>query len=171
MAHRTPDLFTFPNPVNEIAARTVAAGVVLMCAVALAFDVPWLLIPLVYGFWARLATGPRLSPLGQLATRVVVPALHREPRPTPGPPKRFAQGIGAVVSTSALIVWLTVGWGPAEIPLALLVIAAFFESVLGICFGCLAFGQLMRWGLIPESVCEECGDLRRRHPTLGQPAG
>jgi len=48
-------------------------------------------IPLAYGFWARVLTGPTLSPLGQLATRVVAPRLPVEPKLVPGPPKRFAQ--------------------------------------------------------------------------------
>ncbi len=38
-------LFSFPDPVNEVAARTVAAGVVVMAVLALALDVPWLLVP------------------------------------------------------------------------------------------------------------------------------
>jgi hypothetical protein len=53
-----------------------------------------LLAPLAYGFVARVLTGPTLSPLGQLVTRVVTPRLPVAPRPVPGPPKRFAQGIG-----------------------------------------------------------------------------
>ena len=44
---------------------------------------------LAYGFVARVLTGPTLSPLGQLVTRVVTPALDIEARPVPGPPKRF----------------------------------------------------------------------------------
>ena len=35
----------------------------------------WVLVPLVYGFLARVLTGPRLSPLGQFVTRVVTPRL------------------------------------------------------------------------------------------------
>ena len=162
-AHR---LFSFPNPVNEVAARSVAAGVVVMATVAIAADLPWLLIPLVYGFWARVLTGPTLSPLGQLATRVVAPRLPFAPRPTPGPPKRFAQGMGAFMSTTALVVWLTAGWTPAAVLLGLLVVAALLESALGLCLGCKAFAFLMRLGVIPERICQECADLGRRHPEL-----
>ena len=71
-------LFKFPNPVNEVAARTVAAGVVALCLAVLVFRTPWLLWPLAYGFVARVATGPTLSPWGQLVTRVIVPALPWE---------------------------------------------------------------------------------------------
>jgi hypothetical protein len=64
-------VFTFPNPVNEYAARTVAAGVVAMAVCAIAFRQPWILIPLTFGFCARVLAGPRCSPLGQLATRAL----------------------------------------------------------------------------------------------------
>jgi len=158
-------LFGFPDPVNEVAARTVAAGVLVMAVVALAADLPWLLIPLAYGFWARVLTGPTLSPLGQLATRVVAPALPVAPRPTPGPPKRFAQGIGTAVTSAAVIVWATAGWGWASILVGVLAVAAFLESAFGFCVGCRIFGLLMRAGVIPEEVCEACADINRRHRT------
>jgi hypothetical protein len=160
----------FPNPVNEVAARTVAAGVVVMAVVAVAADVPWLLIPLTYGFWARVLTGPRLSPLGLLATRVIVPRLPVAERLTPGPPKRFAQAIGALVTTTAVIMWVTAGWADARWLLLLIIVAAVAESAFGFCVGCRIFSLLMRHGVIPTSVCEECGDLGRRHPELAHRA-
>jgi hypothetical protein len=43
-----------------------------------------------------------LSPLGQLATRLVAPRLGR-PRPVPGPPKRFSQALGATISVAAVV--------------------------------------------------------------------
>ena len=53
-------LFSFPNPVNDASARTVALGVVTMATVALLANQAWLLVPLTYGFIARVATGPTL---------------------------------------------------------------------------------------------------------------
>src|SRR5436190_12326559 len=134
-----------------------------MAAVAVIFDQQWLVIPLAYGFWARVLTGPTLSPLGQLVTRVVTPRLPLAPRFVPGPPKRFAQGVGVAFSTTALV--LTYGldaWPAAEVVLLLLATAAFLESALGLCLGCKAFALLMRAGVIPESVCEECADIWSR---------
>jgi hypothetical protein len=156
-------LFGFPNPVNEHAARVVAGGVVLMSGATIVFDQPWIMIVLAYGFVARVLTGPRLSPLGQLATRVVVPALGRPPKYVPGPPKRFAQSIGVLFSTTAVI--LHFGFGAttaAYVVLGLLATAALLESVFAVCLGCIAFAQLMRVGVIPESVCADCLDIRRR---------
>src|SRR5271165_8010 len=103
MQARIRSVFGFPNPVNEVAARVVAGGVVVLCALAMALDQPWLLVPLAYGFWARVLSGPTLSPLGQLATRVVTPRLGVAPRPVAGPPKRFAQAIGVAFSSAAVV--------------------------------------------------------------------
>jgi hypothetical protein len=158
-------LFSFPNPVNEVSARIVAAGVVLMSAAAIAFRLPWLLVPLAYGFVARVATGPKLSPLGQLATRVITPRLPIEARPVPGPPKRFAQAIGAVVTVSALVLYAGFGLHtPVYILLGLMVVAAGLEAFLGFCIGCRIFAVLMRTGIIPDDVCEACNNVSLRRP-------
>jgi hypothetical protein len=160
-------VFTFPNPVNDYAARTVATGVVLMGVATIAFDQPWILILLAYGFWARVLTGPTLSPLGQLATRVVAPRLPFEPKYVPGPPKRFAQAIGVVFSSTALVLWYGSGDHTAAfVVVGLLTGAAFLEAAFGLCLGCKGFAVLMRLGVVPESVCLECSDLSLRHPEL-----
>jgi Domain of unknown function (DUF4395) len=153
-------LFRFPNPVNEVSARLVAGGVVLMALGALVGGQMWLLVPLAYGFVARVLTGPTLSPLGQLVTRVVTPRLGVPAKPVPGPPKRFAQGVGATVSVTALILHFGLGFaGAAQALLAILLVAATLESVFAYCIGCRVFALLMRWGVIPDSVCESCNDL------------
>ena len=85
-------LFSFPNPVNEVSARLVAGGVVLLCLATIALDLPWMTAVIAYGFVARVLTGPTLSPLGQLVTRVITPRLGVPERLVAGPPKRFAQG-------------------------------------------------------------------------------
>lgn len=153
-------MLTFPDPVNEVSARLVAGGVVLLALATIVFDQPLLLIPLAYGFVARVLTGPTLSPLGQLVTRVITPRLPLRPKLVPGPPKRFAQGIGVVFSLTAAVLALGFGArGAAYVVLALLIGAAVLESVFGYCVGCAIFRQLMRTGLIPESVCERCLDI------------
>ncbi|MHB1502380.1 MAG: DUF4395 domain-containing protein [Acidimicrobiales bacterium] len=162
-------LFSFPNPVNEIAARTVAGGVVLMSIAAVTFDERWIVLALAYGFWARVLTGPRLSPLGQLATRVVAPHLKAGARFVPGPPKRFAQAIGAAFSTTAVILWFGPGWTDAAMAVTtMLAAAALGEAALGYCLGCKVFGLLMRVGVIPEEVCPQCADISLRHPELAR---
>ena len=164
-------MLSFPDPVDERAARTVAGGVVLLVVLTLATRQPWLLVVLAYGFWARVLTGPRLSPLGQLATRVVVPRLPGVARPVPDPPKRFAQAIGVVFSTTAVVLWFAAGAHVVALGVvAALGAAAFLESAFGLCLGCKAFGILMRVGLVPESACASCADLTLRHPELARSA-
>jgi hypothetical protein len=158
--------FTFPNPVNEVAARTVATGVVAMGLTVAVLGWGWVLVPLTYGFVARVLAGPRISPLGQLAVRVVAPRLSAHERLVPGPPKRFAQGIGVVFSVSASVLWLAGAPGAARIVVAMLVVAAALEAALGFCLGCRIFGVLMRAGVIPDDVCADCNDLTRRYPGL-----
>jgi hypothetical protein len=156
------NLFSFPNPVNEKAARTVAFVVMVVSAITLANSSYWLLAPLAYGFLARVMTGPTLSPLGRLASSVIAPALGPE-RPVPGPPKRFAQGAGAVFSITAAVAALGFGvnW-LADGLLVMLILAAGLESLAGVCVGCHLFRLLMRMGVIPEDVCEECADIWAR---------
>src|SRR3954454_19736905 len=96
-------MFTFPNPVNEVSARLVAGGVVLMALATIVFDQPWLTLVLAYRFVARVLPGPKLSPRGQLVTKVITPRLPFEPKPVAGPPKRFAQGVGVVFSVTAAV--------------------------------------------------------------------
>jgi Domain of unknown function (DUF4395) len=152
-------IFTFPNPVNEKAARTVAFVVMLLAAVTLATASYWLLIVLAYGFIARVLTGPTLSPLGRLASTVIAPRLGAQ-KPVPGPPKRFAQAIGATITSAAAIAALGFGaHGPADGLLVLLLLAAALESIFALCLGCQLFKLLMHAGLVPEKVCIECADI------------
>jgi Domain of unknown function (DUF4395) len=153
-------LFSFPDPVNEVSARLVAGGVVLMSVLAIALDQPWLTAVIAYGFVARVLTGPTLSPLGQIVTKGITPRLPLRERPVPGPPKRFAQGMGVAFSLTAAI--LALGFGDhtaAYVVLGLLIAAATLESVFGLCLGCKIFALLMRTGVIPEEVCERCNNL------------
>jgi hypothetical protein len=152
-------LFSFPNPVNEVSARLVAAGVVLMSVLTIAFDLKWMTVVIAYGFVARVLTGPTLSPLGQLVTRVITPRLGVPARPVAGPPKRFAQGIGVAFSLSAVILTGLGFWTAAQVVLGLLAVAATLEAALGICLGCMTFGVLMKAGVVPDEVCERCNDI------------
>lgn len=157
---------SFPDPVNEVAARLVAGGVVAMTAVFLITGNDILLLVIAYGFLARVLAGPKISPLGLLVTRIIEPALPIEPRPTPGPPKRFAQGIGATLSLAAVVSYLVLGVTPlAYLLVAAILVAASLEAFVGFCLGCTIFGLLMRIGLIPESVCEACADISLRRPS------
>lgn len=155
-------MLSFPNPLNEKAARVVAGVVAAVAIVTLATGAYWLVAVLAYGFIARALTGPKLSPLGRLASTVVAPRLG-EPKYVAGPPKRFAQAMGAAMTTAAAI--LALGYGlqaVADALLVALIVAAGLESMLGLCIGCKIFALLMRFGVVPEDVCAECADIWSR---------
>lgn len=155
-------IFGFPNPVNETSARIVATGVVIMGVVFAVTQSGWVLVPLTYGFIARVLTGPFLSPLGRIATQVVTPRIHREHKMVAGPPKRFAQAIGVAFSVTASVLWLLDAQVAATVVILMLVVAASLEAFAGFCLGCVIFAQLMRWNIVPQSVCEECNNISLR---------
>jgi hypothetical protein len=162
------DIFTFPNPVNEVSARVVAAGVIAMAVTTVASRRRWLMIPLAYGFVARALSGPALSPLGQLATRVITPRLGAPTKEVLGPPKRFAQTLGACISLAALVLAFPLKRTKAAYALVgMIAVFATLESGFGFCIGCEIFGALMKLGLIPEEICVECANICKRGNSLG----
>jgi hypothetical protein len=159
---------SFPNPVNEVTARVVASGVVMIGVLALALQLPWLSIVLAVGFLLRVLSGPRFSPLALPASRVIVPRLPLEPRLVADPPKRFAQLIGLVFSLAAALLFYVFALDTAAyVVLSALVTAAVLESAFGICLGCRAFALLMRAGVIPSEVCASCDDIWAARTSVG----
>lgn len=157
----TNDLFRFPDPVNETSARLVAGGVVLQAVLFLVIGEAWVLIPLTYGFVARVATGPTLSPLGWFATRVATPVVerrmarrHRTSRLVPGPPKRCAQAIGLGFTGAASLAWMLGAPTISVVLVAMLAVAASLEAVFAVCLGCIAYGAI--WG------CADCDNIGER---------
>jgi hypothetical protein len=149
----------FPTEVNDVAARTVASVVFVTAVAAVATRQAAVAPFLAYGFVARVLSGPRFSPLAQLATRVVAPRLARFAKLVPGPPKRFAQAMGAAFTLAATGLWLAGAGGVALVLLGVLAVPAFLEAAFGYCIGCRIFALLMRAGVVPESTCAACADL------------
>ena len=59
----------------------------------------------------------------------------------------------AVASLGFGITWL------AGALVALLLVFATLESVVGFCTGCWLFGRLMQAGVIPEATCQACNNI------------
>ena len=151
--------FSFPNPVDEVSARLVATGVVLQATAFVVTRSPILLVTLAFGFAARVAFGPRFSPLGRFVTQILRPRLSAAPKFVAGPPKRFAQGMGLAFSSVALLAYVLGAKSAALALIVMLLGAASLEAFLAVCLGCMVFRALMKTGIIPESVCEECADI------------
>jgi hypothetical protein len=156
-------LFHFPNPVNETSVRFVAGCVAVLSLLALVLQSRWVVVALAYGFVARALAGPTLSPLAQFATRVFTPRTSFRHRYSPGPAKRFAQTIGAVVTVTATVLAFTTGMGLAvDALLVLMIVFATLEGAFGICVGCKVFELLVHLRVLPEGVCAQCANVWAR---------
>lgn len=159
----------FPAIVDDVNVRLIAAVVLAIGVVALATQQWWLYAVLAVDFALRAALGPRVSPIAQLVQRWIRPTVAAAPRPTAGPPKRFAAAIGAVLTIAATALWLVglaTGSSAAIAGVvaigAIMVLFPALESVLGLCVGCTLFSLLMRLGVVPEEICLDCADITRR---------
>ncbi|MCZ7629805.1 MAG: DUF4395 domain-containing protein [Microthrixaceae bacterium] len=148
-----------PEPRQREGGTSRRRGVTVMALLVAVLGWGWILIPLTYGFLARVLTGPTLSPLGRFAVDVAAPRLG-EPRLTPGPPKRFAQGIGVVFTVTASVLWLAGAPAAARVVVAMLAAAAFLEAAFGFCLGCRIFALLMRLGVIPRRCARSATTFR-----------
>ena len=152
----------FPNIVDDVTVRLIAAVVLLLAVVALAAHQWWLYAVLAADFVLRSGWGPSASPVAILVSRWIRPRIAAAPRYTAGPPKRFAAAVGAVLTVAATVLWLAGASLPVLLIGAIMVVFPALESIAGLCVGCLVFSGLMRLGVIPESVCLECADTTRR---------
>tara|TARA_B100000809_G_scaffold241195_1_gene264186 strand:- start:418 stop:909 length:492 start_codon:yes stop_codon:yes gene_type:complete len=156
------EFFSFPELINETAARLVASAVLLMSLISIGLiklEESFVLIILslmAYGFLARVLFGPKISPLALVVTKILVPKLNFEEKLVPGPPKRFAQGIGLIFSILILTLWLIDLNTMSIVLLSILSAFAFLEASIGYCFGCKVFKFLISVGLVPDQICEKC---------------
>jgi hypothetical protein len=160
----------FPRMLDDVTVRLVAGEVLVIAAISAATRQPWIFGLLAVDFILRTAFGPKLSPLAQLASRLIRPRISAAPRPTPGPPKRFAAGVGAWFSVAIPVTYYLGGHTVAWLMIAIMLVFPALESLLGLCVGCRVFGGLMRIGVIPEDVCLECADISMRQRRMAEKA-
>ena len=166
MNENITNFFSFPELINEVAARLVAIGVLVLSSVVLFLlldknnYVLFFLSILIYGFLARVSSGPKISPLALFVTKLIVPRLNFKEKLVPGPPKRFAQGIGLIFSLFTAITFVVNLNSISIILISILILFAALEAFIGFCAGCKVFKLLMNIGLIPNNVCEKCSNYK-----------
>jgi hypothetical protein len=156
----------FPSPINEAESRcnNIMAALIVSCAVLVDYssgwNFPWLYFFVIWDYFAKVISGPRLSPLSWIALFVAKPTFGRwfKNKFVAAPPKRFAVAIGlsfSVIATSLRFIFpatpliMFVTW-------AALVLAASIAGIVNFCVGCFIFQMLMYLGIIPKETCEEC---------------
>ena len=153
----------FPRVVDDVTVRLIAAVVLVLAIAAVGLHQWWIYALLAVDFTLRVTFGPKASPAAQAVQRFVRPRVRAAKRPTAGPPKRFAAGIGAVLTTAAAVLWAIGVAAPVVVTIGVvMVVFPALESILGICVGCKAFGVLMKLGVVPEEICLECADISLR---------
>ena len=166
MNENITNFFSFPELINEVAARLVAIGVLVLSSVVLFLlldknnYVLFFLSILIYGFLARVSSGPKISPLALFVTKLIVPRLNFKEKLVPGPPKRFAQGIGLIFSLFTAITFVVNLNSISILLISILILFAALEAFIGFCAGCKVFKLLMNIGLIPNDVCEKCSNYK-----------
>jgi len=158
----------FPRVVDDVTVRLIASVVLVLAMVAFALHQWWIYPVLALDFILRTSLGPGASPVARGVQRFVRPRVRALRRPTSGPPKRFAAGIGAVLTSVAAVLWAAGLADAAVVTIGLImVIFPALEAIVGLCVGCKVFGVLMRLGVVPEEICLECADLSlRRTPAV-----
>jgi hypothetical protein len=161
----------FPRVVDDVTVRLIAAVVLVLAIAALALHQWWIYAVLAVDFTLRVAFGPKASPVAVGVQRLVRPRVAAAKRPTPGPPKRFAAGIGAALTAVAAVLWALGTAAPVVVTIGVIMIVfPALESILGICVGCKVFSVLMKLGVVPEEICLECADISLRQRQVPGPA-
>ena len=165
------EFFRFPNPVNEVPTRLTAGVMAILAWIAVFTQPTWLFAILAASFVLRLAFGSRGEPVAWIMSRVVMPRLGVKGTMVAGPPKRFAQLIGAILTVAALAASLSGATILAAVLVGVVAVFATLEAVVGFCAGCTVFGYLMRAGVVPQTVCEECANISLRWQRQAQKEG
>ena len=161
----------FPRVVDDVTIRLVATVVLVLAIAALALHQWWIYAVLAVDFTLRTAFGPRASPLALGVQRFLRPRVKAPKRPTAGPPKRFAAGVGAALTAMAAALWALGVAGPVVVTIgAVMIVFPALEAVLGLCVGCKVFAALMKLGIVPEEICLECADISLRQRNVSSPA-
>jgi hypothetical protein len=129
--------------VDQRGMRFSAALTLVVLAVALVLENPYLVGFQVLMFALGVGLGPAKSPYG-LLYRYVGRTVIKPGEPEPEAPPRFAQGVGLAFTAVALLGYLLGATLFGAIMLALALIAAFLNAVFGLCLGCEAYVLLLR---------------------------
>lgn len=121
--------------INENKARMIAAFVLLLMSVYLLTHWWPIIAYLIVDFLLRAAKWGKYSLLGKISD-LAIHVFHIKNKPVDRAPKRFAAGVGFVI-TFAMAIFIAFEFITTVTILGYaLIIFAFLESALGFCAGC-----------------------------------
>jgi hypothetical protein len=144
------------NQVPVGTVRAIAAQVFVLTLLGIYYNQPWIVLFITFDFALRLSNKAKFSLLAQLSNRFLVPWLKLSHVPTGLKPKRFAAGIGLLMTMISLVFYIRGSLVMANSILGILAFFAFLEGFLGFCAGCKIYALLTKAGVIKDPECEEC---------------
>lgn len=146
-------LFFFPETVNGRAAQLTGVLTTIIAVLCVIFyrhaATQWAVLGLAIDFICRVVYGGSHSIVGLVSSALLV---NVPPRFIAGPPKQFAAMCGVFFSTLSAGLYLSNQRVGGAIVLALLAGAAFLEGAFDFCVGCVFFGYMIRFGIVPANV-------------------
>lgn len=122
---------------DENTIRLTALFVIVVVSISLFFDLPYLLLLLVFDFIIR-ASGLLFSPLA-LFSKSILKISGFKPKPIFAAPKRFAATLGSIFTLTIVVLMLTGFYNVAFGFGLILILLAALESFFKICVGCYIF--------------------------------
>lgn len=157
------EFFSFPSPINILESRLNNMCTFLLSLLTIfliyKYDWPYLCLYLVYGFFVRTLSGPRVDPQAFLVLFVLRPLFEDymhigKSEFFPGTPFRFAQACGLLFSLAGTILYFIGQPTLSLIPFFALFLASGVASFTGFCAACAFFHVMCKMGLISTDVAE-----------------
>lgn len=154
---RVKELQAPPERIQEAVVRGIAFLVLLAVLITLLFDTILPMYVLAVDFFIRACISGRFSLLALLSRKGVSQILRFKKRMIIARPKKFAAGIGFLLSLTALILVVIFDYEFWFIALSgMLGLFSALEAFFKFCAGCKIFGLLIRLGILREEVCYDC---------------
>lgn len=143
-----------PFRVKEEVVRGVALQVFILSLISVITLSIIPIIILLADFSIRVILVPKLSPLVLLSNTIISKIFRK--RIILFKPKRFAAGIGMLMSAAALVLLILNYNFVTIIVMLVLALFSFLETFFKFCAGCKIFGLLIKCGVFEEDECLDC---------------
>ena len=130
-------------PVNENRVRLTALWVLLLVTASFLINAFPVFIFLAVDFFLRAFNFGKFSPLN-IISGIVVKRFNIPNKPIDQAPKRFAAGIGFVLSVLVIILLIAELMKAAIVLAVIFAVFAFLESFVSFCAGCYVYTLLLR---------------------------
>jgi tellurite resistance protein TehA-like permease/glutaredoxin len=145
--------FWFPDTINKTAAQASGCIAAIICILCVIFwkrrATKWVVLGLAIDFFMRLLFGAFYTPIGVVSS---ILTQHKRPVLAAGPPKQFAAFCGFFMSCLSAGLLLANHKLGGTIVIGALIFPTALEGIFDYCLGCVIFGFLIKFNLVPASI-------------------